>query len=167
MTDNRIIISVLVKNKKGALVRVSNVFTRRGVNIKQLTVAESVNPEISRISVLIADDGELDHKQIDKQLRKIEYVLDAVVLPYEKTISKELLLIKINYTAAKMRDIQEKLFSFSGKIISFDDACLIGQIVASNGEIDQFLVEIQEFDIVEISRSGVTALDVENKTFIV
>ena len=165
--DNRIVVSVLVKNKRGALVRVSNVFTRRGINIKQLTVAESVNPEISRISILVHDDGELDRKQIDKQLRKIEYVIDAVVLPYEKTISKELLLIKINYTADVLKDIQEMLFDYSGNIISFDSISLIGQIVASNSQIDEFLQNAGKFDIVEVSRSGVTSLDTKNKTFLI
>ncbi len=166
MTDNRVIVSVLVENKKGALMRVSNVFSRRGINIKQLTVAENVEPEISRISVLISDDGDLDHKQIDKQLRKIEYVIDAVVLPYEKTICKELLLVKIKYDINTMKELQEKLFEFSGKIISFDNECLIGQIVASNGQINEFLKEMKEFDIIEVSRSGVTALELQHKTFI-
>lgn len=165
MNDNRIIISVLAKNKKGALVRVSNVFTRRGINIKQLTVAEGRNPEISRITILITDDGDLDHKQLDKQLRKIEYVLDAVILPYEKTISKELLLVKIKYNLDELKELQETLFDWSGKIISFDADCLVGQIVASNGQINEFLDKIKGLNIVEISRSGVTALDISHKTF--
>lgn len=166
MKDNRVVVSVLVKNKQGALVRVSSVFSRRAVNIKQLTVAETSNPEISRITILVTDDGELDHKQIDKQLRKIEYVIDAVILPYEKTISKELLLVKINYCKEKLKEVQEKLFDFSGKIVAFDETSLTGQIVASNGQIDEFLLEMQTFDVVEISRSGVTALGLEDKTFI-
>ncbi|MFI3114628.1 MAG: acetolactate synthase small subunit [Clostridia bacterium] len=165
MTDNRVIVSVLVKNQRGALMRVSNVFSRRGVNILQLTVAENTNPEISRITVLINDDGELDHKQIDKQLRKIEYVIDAVIMPYEKTISKELLLVKIRYENSSMKELQEKLFECSGKIISFDNNTLIGQIVASNGQINEFLQDMENFDIVEMSRSGVTALELQHTTF--
>ncbi len=165
MTDNRVIVSVLVKNKRGALMRVSNVFSRRGVNILQLTVAENTDPEISRITVLINDDGELDHKQIDKQLRKIEYVIDAVIMPYETTISKELLLVKIRYEISSMKELQEKLFASSGKIISFDNDTLIGQIVASNGQINEFLQNLEGFDIVEMSRSGVTALQLQNSTF--
>lgn len=165
MTDNRVIVSVLVKNQRGALMRVSNVFSRRGVNILQLTVAENTDPEISRITVLINDDGELDHKQIDKQLRKIEYVIDAVIMPYEKTISKELLLVKIRYENSSMKELQEKLFECSGKIISFDNNTLIGQIVASNGQINEFLQDMENFDIVEMSRSGVTALELQHTTF--
>lgn len=165
--DNRIIISVLVNNKKGALMRVSNVFTRRGINIRQLTVAEGTSAEISRITIQISDDGDLDHKQLDKQLRKNEDVLDAVILKYADTISKELLLVKLNYSAEMLKQISEKLFEYSGKILSFDDKCLIGQIVASSHHIDAFLNEISNFDLIESSRSGVTSLDINHKTFIV
>lgn len=165
MADNRIIISVLVKNKKGALVRVSNVFTRRGVNIKQLTVAENTNPEVSRITILISDDGDLDHKQLDKQLRKIEYVLDAVILPYKDTISEELLLIKFNYTEESLRQLQKTLFEYSGKIVTFDKRRILGEIVATNEKINEFLAAVEGYDIVEISRSGVTAVDGRHETF--
>lgn len=165
--DNRIIVSVLVNNKRGALMRVSNVFTRRGINIRQLTVAEGRNSQISRITIQVDDDGDLDHKQLDKQLRKNEDVLDAVILKYEDTISRELLLVKMNYSAELLKQISEKLFEYSGKILSFDDKCLIGQIVASSHHIDTFLNEISNFDIVEISRSGVTSLDIAHKTFII
>ncbi|MFI3226371.1 MAG: acetolactate synthase small subunit [Clostridia bacterium] len=165
MTDNRVIVSVLVKNKKGALMRVSNVFSRRGINIRQLTVAENTNPEISRISILIEDDGDLDHKQIDKQLRKIEYVIEAVIVPYNEAISKELLLIKFNYTNETLGKLQKKLFEFGGKIIAFDNKRLLGEIVDSNERINEVLVAMQDFDVVEISRSGVTAVDGRHETF--
>ncbi len=165
MHDNRVVVSVLVKNRQGALLRVSNVFTRRGINIKQLTVAETRNPDYSRITVLVIDDGNFDHWHITTQLNKVEYVVDAVILPYEKTISKELLLIKIAYTEKELKDLQEVLFDHSGKIISFDSKNLVGQIVGSNAKIDTFLQKIAKFKIVEICRSGVTALDISHKTF--
>ncbi len=164
--EDRLIVSVLVKNRQGALTRVSNVFSRRGINIKQLTVAETSNPNISRITILIVDNGDIDHWHINMQLQKIEYVLDAVVLPYEKTVAKELLLIKIAYTENELKGIQELLFEHSGKIISFDKENLVGEIVASNGQIDEFLEIAMTFKVVEMCRSGVTALDLEHKTFI-
>ena len=89
--ENMLIISVLAKNRFGALTRVSNVFSRRGVNIKQITAGETTTKGISRITILVTGD-DLDYKQLDKQLKKIEDVVDAVILPMEKAITKELLL---------------------------------------------------------------------------
>lgn len=164
--DNRVIVSVLVKNRQGALMRVSSVFTRRSINIKQLTVAETLNPEISRITILIIDDGTFDYWHINSQLQKVEYVMDSVILPYGDTICEELLLIKIAYKEEHLKEIQDILFSFSGKIVSFDKTNLVGEIVASNERIDEFLYVIDKFNVVERCRSGVTALNQLHKTFI-
>ena len=162
--ENMLIISVLAKNRFGALTRVSNVFSRRGVNIKQITAGETTTKGISRITILVTGD-DLDYKQLDKQLKKIEDVVDAVILPMEKAITKELLLVKIKYTNDSLKLIQDKLFECSGKIVSFDSEVLVGQIVGSSRRIDNFLQEIKDFKIIEMCRSGVTALDVSNKTF--
>ena len=162
--EEMMIISVLVKNRFGALTRVSNVFSRRGINIKQLTVSELSTPSISRITILTSGE-DLDYKQLDKQLKKIEDVYDAVIMPQDKTLSKELLLVKIKYTPQSLRTIQDVLFESSGKIVTFDEHMLIGQIVGSGRRIDEFLAASTQFDVLEICRSGVTALDLSHQTF--
>lgn len=167
MAENRVVVSVLVHNKQGALVRVSNVFTRRALNIIQITAAENPNPETTRITIVVKDeDGQLDCQQLDKQLRKIEHVIDAVILPYSETISNELVLIKIKYNQDSLKQIQEKLFEYSGKILSFDSEIVIGEVVGSYKQLNKFVTEISIFEVIELSRSGSTSLGLKDKTFI-
>ncbi len=158
------IISVLVKNRFGVLTRVSNVFSRRGVNIKQLTVAETTTPGVSRITILVVA-GDTDFSQFDKQLMKIEDVKAAVTLDYDDAISRELLLVKFKYDKSNQSAIQEHLQKFSAKIISFDSEVIVGRMEGSTRRIDEFICGSKDYEIVEMSRSGVTALDKLNKTF--
>lgn len=83
MKMKKVKVTVFVENKLGALVRVSNVFTRRSINISEITVKENPNPETSLICIIVDDkDMDMDYQQIDKQLRKIECVIDAQIELY-------------------------------------------------------------------------------------
>lgn len=155
------IITMSIKNKFGALTRVSNVFARRGINIRQLTTAETTTEGISKITILTTDVN-ADFEQLKKQLNKIEDVVEAVVLDYKNSISKEVLLIRFKYEKSNLELIQEKIFSYSGRIVSFNTHSLVVQIVAGPKKVDRFLKEInglKDFEILEMSRSGTTSLD--------
>jgi acetolactate synthase-1/3 small subunit len=89
---------MLVSNQFGVLTRVTGLFSRRGFNIKELTVGETVDPAVSRITVL-AEGGAEILEQIQKQLIKLEDVKKVVEITEEEAVSQELLLIKISLTA--------------------------------------------------------------------
>ncbi|MFI3175551.1 MAG: acetolactate synthase small subunit [Bacillota bacterium] len=151
------VITLFVKNKFGVLTRVSNVFSRRGINIKQFTAAETTTESVSRLTIL-TNNEDIDFVQFNKQLERIEDVLKATVVSYGETIGKEILLVRIRYTPENLEEIQEKLIDNSGKIISFDMECIVGQVVGRIRRIDRFIESIREYEIIEMSRSGVTAL---------
>lgn len=152
------IITMSIKNRFGALTRVSNVFARRGINIRQLTTAETTTEGLSRITILTTDVN-ADFEQLKKQLNKIEDVVEAVVLDYKNSISKEILLVRFKYEKSNLELIQERIFQYSGKIVSFNTKSLVIQIVAGPKKIDRFLQEIKEFEMIEMSRSGTTSID--------
>lgn len=151
------VISILAKNKFGALTRVANVFARRGINIKQLTAAETTTDGVSKITILTTDVN-ADFFQLEKQLNRIEDVKGAITMDYSKSISKEIILIRVGYNESNLEQIQDILFAFSGKIVSFNTESLVGQVVGNTKNIEKFLDAIKEFNITEMSRSGITSL---------
>ncbi len=151
------ILSVLVSNHFGVLTRVTNLFSRRGFNIRELTVGETDDPEISRITILTGgDETALD--QIQKQLRKLEDVKKVILLPNEKTIGRELLLIKIDLKNDHFSEIKNLIDLIKGHVLSSDENSLIVEIVEDMKNIDQFISQMKEYGIMEMCRTGVTAL---------
>lgn len=146
------ILSVLVSNHFGVLNRVTNLFSRRGYNVKELTVGETLDPKFSRITVITEGDEEI-MDQIHKQIVKLFDVKKAQILPNNNTIDRELLLIKLKANEQAVLKIEKA----GGKILEKDD-CIIAELTGSSSEINKFLKDIQKYDVIEISRTGVTAL---------
>ena len=91
----KLTLSVLVDNQSGVLQRVASLFSRRGYNIKSLTVSETEDPSFSRMTIVTETEPEMI-RQIEMQLIKLEIVKKVAVLTYGNSVSSELLLIKIN-----------------------------------------------------------------------
>lgn len=159
--------SVLVKNRFGAMMRVSNVFSRRGINIRKIVVEETYDPEISVISLMVTGD-DMDTVQLDKQLQKIEDVVDCSVVPVESELSEyetEMLCVKILRKKVNQEEIEKFFFDRMVKILYVDEENITARMVGSSDEIDKFIKDICDFKILEMFRSRVSALDYINKTF--
>jgi len=87
-------LSVLVENKPGVLARVSGLFSRRGFNIESLAVGPTENPEVSRMTIVVAVE-ELPLEQVTKQLNKLVNVIKIVELEQSTAVQRELLLVKV------------------------------------------------------------------------
>ena len=88
-------ISVLMNNHFGVLSRVSGLFSGRGFNIESLNVAETSDPNISRMTIVtIGDNAKIE--QITKQLNKLVDVIKVLDLTHENFVDRELVLIKMN-----------------------------------------------------------------------
>ena len=92
MQNEQLMISVLVANQPGALIRVSSLFSRRGINISSLNVVQTVNPEISRIT-LVAEGGAQEKEQIAKQLNKIYDVKKVELIETDSVMVKKRLMV--------------------------------------------------------------------------
>lgn len=157
----RQILSILVSNHFGVLTRVTNLFSRRGFNIKELTVGETKDPMLSRITILTEGD-ERTVDQIKKQLAKLEDVKVVAVLPQEGVVSRELLLIKIKYERNTFDKLKSKIESFGGKILSAMEDTAIVEYTGDTESIDCFIAGIE--DILELCRTGITALQTGKTT---
>src|SRR5512140_2459517 len=87
-------ISVLVENEFGVLARVAGLFSGRGFNIESLTVAETLDPTVSRMTLVTRGDDKV-LEQITKQLNKLVSVIKVIDFLEARHVERELALIKV------------------------------------------------------------------------
>jgi acetolactate synthase-1/3 small subunit len=157
------ILSMLVSNHFGVLTRVTNLFSRRGFNIKELTVGETDDPAISRITILTEGDDEII-EQIQKQLVKLEDVKKVITIPEGSSVSRELLLVKISLAHNNLSTVQPIMDQAGAKILNTDEAGMIVEITGDTETIDAFINQMKPYGILELCRTGVTALTIGQST---
>ena len=154
----RFVISILVANHSGVLSRVSGMFTRRGFNIDTLTVGETESPEFSRITISPHCDRSVCD-QIVKQLEKMYDVKTVKVMKRDLTVTRELLLIKINNVADKRQDIMSVVDVFRAKITDYSPEALVIEIRGESSKINAFIELLEPYGILEMCRTGLVALE--------
>lgn len=152
------ILSVIVENNPGVLARVSSLFGRRGYNIDSLTVSETNNPGTSNITLTVTgDESILD--QIMKQLEKLIEVISVKHLEANSALSRELLLVKISIDSSKRTELREISDIYEGSIVDLTPASMMIELTGTSQKIDAFLLNLQDYSILEMCRTGVTALE--------
>jgi acetolactate synthase I/III small subunit len=152
------VISVLVENKPGVLHGVSNLFRRRNFNIESITVGPSQNSEIARMTITVNGD-EKTLEQVVKQLAKLIDVLKVEELEPGHFVMRELALIKVNVPTPKERsDIINCVEVFRGRIIDVSTDSLTVEITATPDKLDAFLNLMKTNGVIELARTGITAL---------
>jgi len=158
------LLSILVANHFGVLMRVTTIFSRRAFNIKSLTVAETENPEVSRITILM-EGAAAAAKQVEKLLQKQEDVIDAITLPVPEFISRELLIIKVRNTGDLHQRLLRALSHRRNLTIleTKNDYCTL-EMTGEVEEVAEFVAKMQEYGIIEICRTGVAAISAGGQT---
>lgn len=150
-------LSILVENNEGVLARISSLFCQRGFNIASLTVSETNDAKISRITVCVSGE-ENDIKQIKRQTRKLYEVKSVFELDEGQSVMRELLLIKVRADAKARGELREIAEVYKAKISDLSADSMILETVGESSKIDSFIKILSSFDIIEICRTGVTAM---------
>lgn len=158
MSMKKYTLSVVVENNPGVLARVTILFGRRGYNIDSLTVSETSDPATSHITLTVTGD-EMILEQIIKQISKLEEVITVRHLEDSNTLSRELLLIKMDIDAATRTQIRDIVDIYEAKIVDLSPGSMIVELTGAPRKIDAFLSMMQEFRIREMCRTGVTAME--------
>jgi acetolactate synthase-1/3 small subunit len=152
------VISVLVENKPGVLHGISNLFRRRNFNIESITVGPTEQKEIARMTITVNED-EKTIDQVVKQVAKLIDVLKVEELSQGNYVMRELALIKVNVPSSKERsDIINCVEVFRGRIIDVSTDSLTVEITGTPDKIDAFLNLMKTFGVIELARTGITAL---------
>jgi acetolactate synthase-1/3 small subunit len=152
------VISVLVENKPGVLHLIANLFRRRNFNIESITVGPTEQPHIARMTITVNED-EKTIDQVVKQVAKQIDVLKVSELESGSFVMRELALIKVKVKDSKERsDIINFVDVFRGRIIDVSTDSLTVEITGTPDKIDAFLNLMKSFGILELARTGITAL---------
>ncbi len=151
------VISVLVENKPGVLHLIANLFRRRNFNIESITVGPTEKAEVARMTITVNED----EKTIDQVVKQVAKQID--VLKVEELsggfVMRELSLIKVKVNDAKERsDIINFVDVFRGRIIDVSQDSLTIEITGTPEKINAFLNLMKTFGILELARTGITAL---------
>ena len=150
-------LSVLVENKPGVLTRVAGLFARRGFNIDSLVVAETENPQLSRMTITV-DEQDQPVEQVTKQLHKLINVLKITDLDPSGSVERELLLIKVKADAQTRTEIMQMVEIFGARIVDVTSDVLLIEMTGTREKVGAFIDLLTPFGMVELMRTGRMAM---------
>lgn len=153
----RMILSILVDNTSGVLSRVAGLFSRRGYNIDSLTVGETEDSQVSRMTVAVTGD-EAILEQITKQLSKLEDVKEIVELLPDSSVCRELVLVKVSANRAQRTEINTVANIFRAKVVDVSEEFMMMELTGTTSKVDAFIKLLDGFEINELVRTGITGL---------
>ncbi len=159
----RIYLSALVYNRTGVLLRVAGLFARRGYNVVSLTVSETESPEFSRMTI-VSDVESYKVTMVMQQLSRLEEVINVVCLDESQTIQSELLLIKVHALNKDRTKVLKTINGFGAKVKDIGHTTITAELTGLPSLIDKFIDKMNKHGIIELSRSGLTALESGDKS---
>ena len=150
-------ISVLVQNEFGVLSRISGLFSGRGFNIESLTVAETLDPKISRMTIVTSGDDKV-LEQINKQLNKLINVIKVHDFTGEECIERELALLKVSSNPESRAEILSIVDIFRAKVVDVSPRYFTVEITGDREKTGAIIELLRPFGIKEIVRTGSVAM---------
>ncbi|MHB9111274.1 MAG: acetolactate synthase small subunit [Thermoleophilia bacterium] len=151
-------LSVLVENKPGVLARVAGLFSRRGFNIDSLAVGITEDPDVSRMTITV-DAEEHPIEQVTKQLHKLINVIKITDLDPERTVARELALIKVKSDTKTRAEVMQLAEIFRAQILDVSRRTITIEITGTYEKLDAFEQLLQPHGVVEIVRTGRIAIE--------
>jgi acetolactate synthase-1/3 small subunit len=156
------IISLLVENRPGALMRVTGLLSQRGYNIESLTVARTLDPELSRMTIVVDVDATL-RQQVIKQMNKLVNVLQAVDLTESPAVRREMVLVRVRTTMETRTAVLKEAEIFSARVVDSSTEGFALEATGDPEKLDEFIDVMRSYGEIETTRSGVVAVSLESK----
>ncbi len=151
------IISALVANRPGVLAHAAGLFSARGFNIDSLAVGETEQPDLSRMTIVVAGD-EAILEQVRKQLAKLIDVVKVQDFSAARYVERDLALIKVNTPPDKRGEIIELVNIFRARIVDVGHSELMIELAGTEDKVAAFIDLVRAYGIVELARTGRIAL---------
>lgn len=153
----RVVFSLLMDNTPGVLSRIAGLFTRRGYNIESITAGVTADPRYTRMTVVSNGDDDV-LEQIEKQIRKLEDVKDIKRLPEDRSVYRELMMVKIRANAGQRESVHAVVQIFRASIVDVGKSSLTILLTGDQSKLDALLKLLEEYEILELARTGITGL---------
>lgn len=150
-------LSLLVENTSNVLSHVSGLFSRRGYNIDSISAGVTSDPRFSRITIVSSGD-ELILEQIEKQLEKLEDVIDIKKLKDGESVCRELILVKVRAKDTDRQAILSITNIFRAKIVDVQKDSMVIELTGNQSKLEAFCDLLVGYEILELARTGITGL---------
>ena len=151
------IINATVENQPGVLSRIVGLFSGRGYNIDSLSVAETVDPTVSRMTIVAHGDDRVI-EQITKQLNKLVDVIKVQEYGPDEALERELVLVKVHSNAHTRPEVMQIVDIFRGKIVDVGHTCVTVELTGTEDKVEALLDLLKPFGIKELVRTGKIAI---------
>ena len=158
---HRHIISVLVENTDGALNRVASMFSARGFNLESVSVGETEDQTISRMTLVTTGNDRII-AQVLRQLRRLVETLKVEDLTNLAYVEREICLVKVGYSVETRSEVMDILAIFRGQVVDITTETLVFQVTGPTRKIDAFIDLMRPHGVMEIARSGRVAMQRES-----
>ena len=149
--------SILVYNNPGLLSRMAGLFSRRGNNNESITAGTTADPRFTRITIVASGDEQI-LSQIEKQVRKMEDVIEIKPLNDSNSVCRELVMIKVRANASERADLISLADIFRAKIVDVEKDCLMIELTGTESKLKAFMELLDGYEILELARTGITGL---------
>lgn len=151
------VLSLLVENTAGVTSHISGLFSRRGYNIDSFSSGVTADPKYTRITIVCSGDEQI-LEQIEKQLSKLEDVLNVKKLEPGLSVTRELILVKIRAKDTDRQAIMNVTEIYHGKIVDVTKDSMVIELTGHQEKLDAFLDLLEGYEILELARTGITGL---------
>lgn len=149
--------SLLVDNNPGVLSRIAGLFSRRGYSIDSITAGVTADPRFTRITICASGDEQI-LDQIQKQVRKLEDVIEIKVLEDGLSVCRELIMVKIKANATQRTEVIAVADIFRAKVVDVEKESVIIELTGTQQKLEGFLNLLDGYEILELARTGITGL---------
>ncbi|HEY3066908.1 MAG TPA: acetolactate synthase small subunit [Methylomirabilota bacterium] len=156
-------IAILVENKFGVLSRVAGLFSARGYNIESLSVGETLDASVSRMTIVVRGD-EFVIEQVMKQLHKLIDVIKVTDLTDDGHVERELVLVRVNAEPQHRAEVLRTADIFRAKVVDVTPASFTLEATGDEGKVEAFIELLRPMGIQELVRTGKVAIARGSKT---
>jgi acetolactate synthase I/III small subunit len=156
------VISLLLENKPGALMRVTGLLTQRGYNIESLTVARTLDPELSRMTIVVDVDATL-RQQVIKQMNRLLNVLQATDLTESPAVTRELVLVRVRTAQESRTAVLKEAEIFGGRVVDSSTEGFAIEVTGDPEKLNEFISVMGSYGEIDVTRSGALAIALDAK----
>jgi len=152
------VVSALVENRAGTLSRISGLFARRGFNIDSLTVGETMDKSVSRMTIAVTGDDRV-LEQIVKQLEKLVDVIAVRELDPSACLRREILLVKVGADEKNRPAVIQIAGIFRSRVVDVSASTITIEATGDMEKLDGLLLLLKPYGVLELARTGMVALE--------
>jgi acetolactate synthase-1/3 small subunit len=151
------LISILVENKPGALMRVVGVLAARGYNIESLTVARTLDPELSRMTIAVEVEATM-RPLLVKQIQRLINVVQVLDLTESPVVCRELMLVKVQVSDEMREALLKEAEIFRARVVDAAPGAYTLEATGATEKLEAFLELLRNYGDIEVIRSGAMAM---------